>query len=208
LRRGLDRGTHLRARRRRAPQAARAAAPARAGARRPCGHPAARAAGHRAGSLVTKEPLTLDHHQARDRLLDAALRLFHVGVDRIIAEAGVAPMTLYRHFGGKDQLLAAALEQWSAEWLQWLGDRLDRDPGEPGRSLAALWDALGQWFAGEGFRGSLVANAVVELRGDPGHPAHRVVAAHRMAVRQLLDDAAKLAGARTLAGAAVAASSS
>ena len=49
----------------------------------------------------------------RERILDAATRLFAeeginaTAVDRIIAEADVAPMTLYRHFGGKDALVAA-----------------------------------------------------------------------------------------------------
>jgi AcrR family transcriptional regulator len=50
----------------------------------------------------------------RDRLLDTATRLFMeegiraVGISRIIAEADVAFMTLYRQLGGKDELVAAA----------------------------------------------------------------------------------------------------
>ena len=58
-----------------------------------------------------------------DRLLDTATKLFQhngiqaVGINRILAEADVALMTLYRHFGGKDQLVAATLEQWSIQWL-------------------------------------------------------------------------------------------
>ena len=53
----------------------------------------------------------------RERILDAATRLFYdkgiqaVGVNRIIAEADVAPMTLYRQFGGKDELVAATIER-------------------------------------------------------------------------------------------------
>jgi AcrR family transcriptional regulator len=34
-----------------------------------------------------------------------------VGVHRIVGEAGVALMTLYRHFGDKDGLIVAALER-------------------------------------------------------------------------------------------------
>ena len=37
-----------------------------------------------------------------------------VGVAGIVGEADVAAMTLYRHFGGKDGLVAAAIERWSA----------------------------------------------------------------------------------------------
>jgi AcrR family transcriptional regulator len=39
-----------------------------------------------------------------------------VGVDRIVEQARVATMTQYRHVGGKDGLVVAALEQWSAEF--------------------------------------------------------------------------------------------
>ena len=137
----------------------------------------------------------------RDRILDAATRLFYqkgievVGVNPVIDEASVAPMTLYRQFGGKDQLVAAALEQWSANWLHAINDRVDRAGDDPQRRFDALWDALEDWFATDDFRGSFVTNAAIELRSKPDHPAHKVILAHRMAVDHLLEDLAKLAGA-------------
>ncbi len=137
----------------------------------------------------------------RDRILDAATRLFYqkgvevVGVNPVIEEADVAPMTLYRQFGGKDQLVAAALEQWSSNWLHSINDRIDRSGDDPQRRFDALWDALEDWFASDGFRGSFVTNAAIELRSKPDHPAHKVILAHRMAVDHLLEDLAKLAGA-------------
>ena len=51
----------------------------------------------------------------RDRVLRAALDLFYehgvhsVGIDRIIAESGVAKMTFYRHFHSKARLIAEYL---------------------------------------------------------------------------------------------------
>jgi AcrR family transcriptional regulator len=138
----------------------------------------------------------------RDRILDAATRLFYdhgikaVGVNRIIAEADVAPMTLYRQFGAKDELVAATIEQWSTQWLHWLNEQIDQHGDDPTARLAALWDALEAWFAGDGFRGSLVDNAASELRSEPDHPAQRAITAHRMALRQLLEDLAKMAHAR------------
>jgi AcrR family transcriptional regulator len=136
----------------------------------------------------------------RDRLLDAATTLFYeegiqVGINRVIVKADVALMTLYRHFESKDKLLAAALEQWGAEWLRWLQERIDRQGDDPELRVAALWDTLAEWFASEGFRGSFVANVATELCGDPDHPAQKVIAEHRMALRQLLEDLAKGAGA-------------
>ena len=50
----------------------------------------------------------------RDQLLDTALALFcrdgfhGTGVDRILAESGVAKATLYKHFRSKDELILAA----------------------------------------------------------------------------------------------------
>jgi AcrR family transcriptional regulator len=136
----------------------------------------------------------------RRRILATATRLFledgiqAVGIDRISAEANVALMTLYRHFGGKDELVAAALEQWSAQWLTSLTDRLDQCGDDPRARFTGLWDALVDWLHSEEFRGSFVANAATELRSKPNHPVHEVVAAHRMAMRQLLEDLAKLEG--------------
>ena len=65
---------------------------------------------------------------ARERILDTAYELFSrhgtraVGVDRIIAECGIAKMTLYRNFPSKDDLILAFLERrdelWTRAWLQ------------------------------------------------------------------------------------------
>jgi AcrR family transcriptional regulator len=137
----------------------------------------------------------------RERLLETATTLLStegiqsVGINRIVAEAEVALMTLYRQFGDKDKLVAAALEHWSDQWLQWLAEQLERRGDDPRARFDGLWDALEQWFTSKGFHGSFIANAATELRGEPEHPAHRVVERHRLAMRHLLEDLAKAAGA-------------
>ena len=79
----------------------------------------------------------------RERILDAATRLFAdeginaTSVDRVIAEADVAPMTVYRQFGGKDGLVAATLERWSERWLAWLRDESWTDDEDAGRGSRA-----------------------------------------------------------------------
>ena len=65
---------------------------------------------------------------ARERILRTAYELQSrhglraVGVDRISEEAGVAKMTLYRHFRSKEELALAVLERreqtWSRGWLE------------------------------------------------------------------------------------------
>ena len=47
----------------------------------------------------------------RDELVETALRLFYTqgfnatGIDKILAESGVAKMTMYKHFKSKDELI-------------------------------------------------------------------------------------------------------
>ena len=148
--------------------------------------------------------------RTRERILAAATRLFSeeginaTSVDRVIAEAGVAPMTVYRHFAGKDELVTATLERWSEQWLGWLRSEAARDGDDARSRLEGLWNALETWFADEGFRGSYVANVANELRARPGHPAQATVAAHRAALRELLQDIATAAAVPSPADAAVA----
>ena len=137
----------------------------------------------------------------RERILSTATALFYaegigaVGVNRVIEEADVAPMTLYRQFGSKDALVAATVEQWSIQWLHRLSEAVDRRGDDPADRFDGLWDELEAWFAEDDFRGSFVANAATELRGEPDHPAQGRVVQHRQALRQLLEDLAKSAGA-------------
>jgi AcrR family transcriptional regulator len=123
----------------------------------------------------------------RERLLEVAGRLFYaegihaVGVDRVIAEAGVAKATLYAHFGGKDELVAAYLARqsqwWEAAVTQQAGGR------EPGSAAAVLspFDVLQERAAAPGYRGCPFINAAAEFPG-PG-PVIGQVAAHRRQVR-------------------------
>ena len=64
--------------------------------------------------------------QTRSRILDAAESLFFsdgiavTGVDRVAEVAGVSVVTLYKHMGSKDGLLAEVLrrrlDRWRATW--------------------------------------------------------------------------------------------
>ncbi|HIP77475.1 MAG TPA: TetR/AcrR family transcriptional regulator, partial [Kiloniellaceae bacterium] len=53
----------------------------------------------------------------REHLVDTATQLFSrhgyraTGIDTILAEAGVAKMTLYNHFKSKDELILASLRR-------------------------------------------------------------------------------------------------
>jgi AcrR family transcriptional regulator len=108
---------------------------------------------------------------ARERLLRTAYDLFSVhgvqaiGVDRIVAESGVAKTTLYRHFRSKDELALAVIdrreERWSRDWLQ--AEALARGRTAEER-LLVLFDILGEWAQRDDYEGCLFINTLLELR--------------------------------------------
>ena len=88
----------------------------------------------------------------------------------------------------------AALTESSERWLRWLNAELLRRGDTPRSRLLGLWDALEDWFTSEEFTISLLASGAAELRGEPGHPAHAVIAMHRRALHALLVELAEAAG--------------
>lgn len=126
-------------------------------------------------------------HSVRERLLDVAARLFYaegiraVGVDRLIAETGVAKASLYAHFAGKDDLVAAYLTGVSDNWLARVR-RASEQRGANGADRAlAPFDVLAAMAGSPGYRGCPFINAAAEYPG-PG-PVADAVAAHRRRVR-------------------------
>src|SRR4051812_32457920 len=84
----------------------------------------------------------------RDRLLATAWRLFYqegyraVGIDTLLAEAGVAKMTLYNHFVSKEELIVAVLEKRSLDLLATVDASIAKAGRSPTRQLAAVFDGL------------------------------------------------------------------
>ena len=112
----------------------------------------------------------------RERVLETAYELFSrhgtkgVGVDRIIAESGVAKMTLYRNFASKDELILAFLERREERWTRaWLQAEVERREADPAARLLAIFDVFGEWFATEGFEGCSFVNVMLEVP-VAGHP--------------------------------------
>ena len=103
----------------------------------------------------------------RERILDTAYELFSrhgtraVGVDRIIADAGTAKMTLYRHFASKDELVLAFLAEREERWTRgWLQAEVERRAQQPRERLLAIFDVFGAWFEQRGLRRVLVHQRV------------------------------------------------
>lgn len=117
----------------------------------------------------------------RDHLVDVALELFcregfHIGIDRILAEAGVAKMTLYKHFRSKDDLILEALrrrdEQARVAFVRGVEERAESPEGQ----LTAMFDAIGKWCPDS--RCCPFVGAVAEFQ-DQGHPVHAAAAENK-----------------------------
>ena len=128
----------------------------------------------------------LPEQDARTRVLETAYRLFYrhglraTGIDRIIAESGVAKMSFYRHFPSKQALIDAYLDLRHARWMAWLEGRLG-GLSSPRDGLAALPDALDDWFRSPGFRGCAFINGHAEAGSDA--PAMTVMHKRALAAR-------------------------
>lgn len=129
---------------------------------------------------------------ARERLLGAAARLFYAngvaatGIDAIIAEAGVAKMSLYNNFASKDELVRAYIEARHEEWLGLYRARLTHaTTAEQG--VLAVFDAYidhAEAAYEHGFRGCGLLNAAAEL--PAGSPGREAVRRHKEQVESIL----------------------
>jgi len=111
--------------------------------------------------------------EPRERILETAYELFTrfgfrtIGVDRIVAAADVAKMTLYRHFRSKDELTVAVLDLREQVWTEgWLIDGVAARAKTAEDRLVAIFDLLGEWFARDDFEGCLFTNSLIESH-DP-----------------------------------------
>jgi AcrR family transcriptional regulator len=137
----------------------------------------------------------------RERLVAVAIELFYrhgfgaVGIDRVIATAGVTKTTFYKHFEGKDDLMVAAVKRRD-EWESRAWGRAVRKMGgdDPVKQLLAMFDVMDQWFNDPEFHGCMFMNAAAEFP-NPHDPVHQAAASYRRKSRDHFRDLARQAGA-------------
>lgn len=138
---------------------------------------------------------------ARDRILRAAHDLFYrdgvraTGIDRVIAESGVAKLTFYRHFPSKNDLVLAYLDFRHDAWMAWFDDALRRHGG----NVAALVPALAEWFQDEAYRGCAFLNSVGEL-ADALPEVKEVTRRHKTDMARTIETLLPRGAATTAAG--------
>jgi AcrR family transcriptional regulator len=136
---------------------------------------------------------------ARERLLAAANELFYaggvhsVGVDRIVAQAGVAKATLYSLFGSKDGLVRAYLTERHDRVRQRMSRELAARYTTPRERLLGVFEVQGLFFVEPDFRGCAFVGANAEV--TDGTSIGEVTESYRAWVRSLFLDLASEAGA-------------
>src|SRR5690349_3011857 len=141
----------------------------------------------------------------RDRLVAAAIELFYrhgfgaIGIDRVIASAGVTKTTFYKHFESKDDLMVAAVQRRD-EWESQAWDRAVRKLAgdDPAKQLLAMLDVMDLWFNDPDFRGCMFLNTAVEFP-NPHDPIHQAAAEYKRRARDHWRDLARAAGAEPTA---------
>ena len=120
-------------------------------------------------------PATARVSEAKERILETATRLFYdegihaVGIQRVIEEASVTRVTLYRHFPSKDDLVAAYLDRKAAFDHAQVNGIIDAHADDPRAALAEIGSALTRDDFGAVPRGCPFINASAEFVGT--HPA-------------------------------------
>jgi AcrR family transcriptional regulator len=126
----------------------------------------------------------------RDRIMKTIGPLFYregyraIGVDRIIAESGVAKATFYKHFPAKDDVIVAWLDAAESMMTKHLPDLDVQQP------LFAYADHLIEVAKSPSCLGCTFQVAAAEF-GDATHPAHaRALQIKERVIAQLVDCAA------------------
>lgn len=138
---------------------------------------------------------------ARDRLLAAASDLFYAngiqatGVDTLIAAAGVAKATFYRHFPSKDDLVAAWLREPRTRWIDDVRVTVAARVAAADGRIPVFFDVVREWLEEADFRGCPYLNAAVELTGT-AHPARAIIRDYLQEVEDYLEHLLAEAGYR------------
>lgn len=133
-----------------------------------------------------------------NHLVDTALRLFNrhgyhaTGIDLIIAEAGVAKTTLYRHFETKEDLILAALERRDEEARDDMRAFVEQHASDPVERLLVTFDFLEAFIYDEQFRGCIFVSAAGEHK-DTANPVFRAAEMHKRLVLAYFEELAHAA---------------
>ena len=136
----------------------------------------------------------------RDELVEKALEVFYhngfhaTGMDMLAARTGISKTSMYKHFRTKEDLILAALRLRDKEFRLWLFRRMEELGSTPRSQLMAMFDALKEWFAQDGFRGCMFIKASAEYQ-EASDPIFKLSADHKRLLFVYVSELAARAGA-------------
>ena len=149
----------------------------------------------------TKNPCGGGKKTAGQSIFETARELFYrrgvraVGVDEIVAQAGVTKPSLYRAYASKDALVAACLEESAKEGMAALDATIEAAGPDPLAQLRALIAHYADEIADPAFRGCPLSNTAVEFP-EAGHPGRAVIETCKVEMRQRIGELTRRLGVR------------
>ena len=144
--------------------------------------------------MAAKKKINTKNTPIRERILSTALKLFYengiqaVGVDRIVAEARVAKMTLYSYFASKEDLIYEYLEVISGKWFDDFHKFLNTNCKTDKERLKGAFQFLkSSYESTDQFRGNAFVNAGLEI-SDPKHQVHGLILENQEILRESFEN--------------------
>ena len=140
----------------------------------------------------------------RERILETASNLFYnygyraIGIDRIIADSGVAKMTFYKHFPSKDDLIAEYLHTATEQFSSWINTVIEGQK-TPRKQLEAIFDGIAKIASSAHCMGCAFSHAAAEFP-DVAHPGHAAALEYKNGVLAKLEELAKAMKAKDSQG--------
>jgi len=145
--------------------------------------------------------------QKREHLVEVAAEMFNrlgyhaAGIDNVIAAAGIAKTTLYRHFKSKEDLIVAVLRRNDERYRDDMRRRVEASARGPVQRLLATFDFLESWFRGASFYGCPFMSAASEY-GERSSPVFQEAAMHKRLVVAYFEELARATGVENPRGTA------
>lgn len=123
------------------------------------------------------------------KILNVATDLFQTrginstGVDTIVAVAGTTKMTLYKHFGSKEDLILEVLKSGHQDFIAWITNQLDTKKSQ--EKIYYLFDFIDEWVSNPNFRGMGFIKASAEFPSEQ-NAVHQLSSAQSRQFKQLI----------------------